>query len=100
MDQKVQKVRVSVPMCTVGSRIDFRFTAGVAVIRIPFEALDEAETVRQRAFRVVAYYGGATEWTYNPQDRRLEGSLELDSAEIRTIEELADRLATLASAAA
>ena len=84
-------VRVSVPIYAIGSRIDFHLPTEVAVIQLPFEALgNEAEEDRQRAFHVIAAYGGRVGW--KRRGERYEGSLELSSAEIRAITDLASSL--------
>ena len=83
-------IRVSVPVSVSGSRLDFHFNNGIAVIQLPFEALGEAEEDRQRAFHVIAAYGGRVGW--KRQGERYEGSLELSSVEVRTIADLADVL--------
>ena len=87
-------IRVSVPVSVSGSRLDFHFNNGIAVIQLPFEALGEAEEDRQRAFHVIAAYGGRVGW--KRQGERYVGSLELSLGEIRSIRNLADTLAEAA----
>ena len=85
-------VHVSVPVYALGSRIDFHFPRGVAVIQLPFEALGEAEEDRQRAFCLLAHYWGVARWRHTLEGL-YEGDIELEPVEIRDIEALADTLA-------